>query len=363
MKPAIPEPLRSILMLARWAPTGDNVQPHQFEIVAPDHVVVHAHDTRDDTVYDLDGRPSQLAVGALLETMALAAAGFGLRADAVRRPMRSENDQYLEIDVRFVPDAAVSADPRLIQAIEERTVQRRRMQTRPLTAQEKAELAAAVGPGYQLTWHESLGQRWRMARLMYRNARLRLTMPEAYEVHRRIIVWNAHEAKRYVPDQALGVDAMTLKLMKWAMVSWKRLARMNALMGTSAPRLQMDLLPGLACAAHVAINAQRKPETVDDYIAAGRATQRFWLTLTRLGLFLQPEMTPLIFSRYVNDAALSETFTAVPALRDMARALERESAALLQTDRLHPVFLARVGAGERPSARSKRLDLEDLLRN
>jgi hypothetical protein len=29
--------------------------------------------------------------------------------------------------------------------------------------------------------------------------------------------------------------------------------------------------------------------------------QRFWLTATQLGLQLQPELTPLIFSRYVRE--------------------------------------------------------------
>jgi hypothetical protein len=54
---------------------------------------------------------------------------------------------------------------------------------------------------------------------MFNNARLRLTMPEAFEVHRRIIHWNATRSPDKVPDQALGVDKATLKLMKWAMVA------------------------------------------------------------------------------------------------------------------------------------------------
>ena len=65
--------LLHILDQARWAPSGDNTQPWRFELAAPDHVVVHASDTRADTVYDLDGHPSQISVGALLETIAIAA--------------------------------------------------------------------------------------------------------------------------------------------------------------------------------------------------------------------------------------------------------------------------------------------------
>lgn len=71
-------PLTEILDLARWAPSGDNTQPWRFEIASDDQVVVHGFDTRQHCVYDLDGHPSQISLGALLETIALAATRFSL---------------------------------------------------------------------------------------------------------------------------------------------------------------------------------------------------------------------------------------------------------------------------------------------
>ncbi|HWW68783.1 MAG TPA: nitroreductase family protein, partial [Duganella sp.] len=70
--------LEQILELARWAPSGDNTQPWRFEILDARRLIVHGHDTRDHCVYDLDGHPSQISLGALLETMAIAASTFGL---------------------------------------------------------------------------------------------------------------------------------------------------------------------------------------------------------------------------------------------------------------------------------------------
>jgi len=64
-----------ILDLARWAPSGDNTQPWRFEIKNELEVVIHGFDTRDHCVYDLDGHPSQMALGGLLETMRIAATG------------------------------------------------------------------------------------------------------------------------------------------------------------------------------------------------------------------------------------------------------------------------------------------------
>ena len=197
------------------------------------------------------------------------------------------------------------------------------------------------------------------ARLMYNNARLRLLMPEAYKVHKRVIKWGKVRSEWGVPDQALGVDNMTIHLMKWAMVSWDRLKRMNTLMGTWAPRLQMDLVPGLACAAHFVIRAKEQPASVAGFIAAGRAMQRFWLTLTRLGLVMQPEMTPLIFSSYVRNGRMD--FTAVPELKEMAVKLSGQLDSVLGKQPGFPVFMGRLGQGKTALARSTRPPLAQLM--
>jgi nitroreductase len=345
-----------ILDLARWAPSGDNTQVWRFEIAGPDHLVVHCFDTRDNCVYDLDGHPSQISYGALLETISIAASAHGLRAEIARRG--GSADVKPEFDVHFVADPSVVPSP-LLDAIKVRSVQRRPMRTRPLSEHEKRTLEAAAGGDYHVTWIEGFGPKLRTARLMFANAKLRLTMPEAYEVHRRIIEWDAERSPDKVPDKALGVDALTLRLMKWAMVSWRRLSTMNMLMGTWAPRLQMDLIPGLACGAHFVIKAKRQPRTLDDYVEAGRAVQRFWLSLTRLGLFMQPEMTPLIFSKYVREGTV---FARSLKLRERAARLQQQTAALVFTDANFPVYMGRIGAGPAPSARSERLEVSQLIK-
>ena len=349
--------IEQILDLARWAPSGDNMQTWRFEIAAPDHLVVHAYDTRDHCVYDLDGHPSQIAFGTLLETIAIAASGQGLRAEITRRPAGRET--HPEFDVRFHADPAVQPSP-LLNAIEERRVQRRPMKTTPLSAEHKRLLEATVAPDYTLSWLESREQKWQAARLMYNNAKLRLTMPEAFETHRSIIDWeNRVESPDKVPANALGVDAMTLHLMKWAMVSWRRMSTVNTLMGTWAPRLQMDLAPGMACAAHFVLKAKRPPESIDDYVAAGRSLQRFWLTMTTLGLYMQPEMTPLIFSKYARERT---RFTSNARLEQAARDLQRQTEALIFDGAGHPVYMGRMGYGPRPTSRSVRRPVAELMK-
>jgi hypothetical protein len=148
--------------------------------------------------------------------------------------------------------------------------------------------------------------------------------------------------------------------MSWAMQDWKRIVFLNRyLAGTLGPRIQLELLPAMGCAAHVVLLADRPPAGIDDYVAAGGAVQRFWLTATTLGLYHQPEMTPLIFARYARERRV---FSATPGMSEAAQRVRDSLEGLLGADALaRAVWLGRIGAGRAPSARSLRLPLEKLL--
>jgi hypothetical protein len=357
MVQSIPEHLHRMLDLARWAPSGDNTQPWRFEILGDEHILIHGFDTRDHVVYDLDGHSSQLAVGALLETLAIAATGESRKAHISRRP--DTPDDHLLIDVRFEPAARQLPDPR-IPFITKRVVQRRAMSTRSLTPAQKTALLGALPDGYHVLWFEGLAQRWRLARLMFDNAKVRLTIPEAYEVHRAVIEWGARFSEDRIPDGAGGVDPLTARFMRWAMADWGRVEFLNTwFRGDLPPRIQLDLLPGLACGAHFTLLASAAMTSVDDYLAAGRVMQRFWLAAASQGLFIQPEMTPVIFSRYHRHG---RQFTQTGRVHAMVQSLSRRLAGLVggaNADTLF--FMGRLGSGPPPTARSTRRPLDQLL--
>jgi hypothetical protein len=349
--------LLDVLSLARWAPSGDNTQPWRFVVESGDRVVVLGRDTRDHCVYDLDGHPSQISLGALLETIVLAATRFGLAASVARRV--DAPDAQPTFDITFTEDPAVREDP-LVASIETRRVQRRPMRTTALSTEQKDALEKAVAPNYRMCWFEGWRGRRDIAWLNFVSARLRLVLPEAYDVHRSVIEWNARHSVDRIPSEALGAGGMSLRLMRWAMGSWSRIETMNRFFaGTVLPRVELDLVPGLACAAHGALIAQQPPRTVDDYVAAGRAVQRLWLTAARLGLQFQPEYTPLIFARYARTGVrFSRASFASSAADDIAQRLDR----LLGADAAaRAVFMGRLGSGPPAEARSLRLPLDALL--
>ena len=349
--------VEQVLELARWAPSGDNTQPWRFEITGEHEFVIHGRDTRAHCVYDLHGHASQLALGGLLETVRLAASSHGMRAQARRRPDSPEDRPTF--DVELTPDAGQRPDPRA-PYIPVRAVQRRAMSMRALSGRQRAALEAAVGAGYGVVWFATVRERLAASALNFRNAGLRLTLPEAFAVHRDVIDWESTLSRDRMPAAAIGLDPLTLRLTRWAMARWERIAFLNRYLGgTLLPRLELELIPGIACAAHFALVAPQAPASVDDFVAAGGAMQRFWLEATRLGLHLQPQMTPVIFHGYVRDGVPftqdAEGAARAEAIAGRFRALVGEEAA----DRVF--FFGRIGAGPAPTARSVRLPLADLL--
>ena len=346
-----------ILDLARWAPSGDNTQPWRFEIVSDSHIAILGFDTREHVIYDFEGRPSQMAHGALLETLRIAASGFQISTEWQVRPNCPENAPVYDVLLTKTPDLTV--DP-LLPYIEQRVVQRRPMRITPLSELQRKNLANAVGPNYSVQFFERPRDRLRVAGLLWDNAYIRLTCPEAYQVHRDIIEWGVRFSEDRLPEEAVGVDPLTAKLMKWVMVSWKRVDFFNRyLMGTVAPRIQLDFIPAIACAAHLLIKPVKAPEGLKDYVEAGIAMQRLWLTVTANGLHLQPEMTPVIFRWYVNAGIdISDRPEINKSAEELVSRFE-----LIAKDSANSsfIFFCRIGNSLPPRSRSLRKRLEDLI--
>ena len=302
--------------------------------------------------------PSQISIGALLETIRIAASGHGLSVVIERRPSdetRPTFDVWLNSDPGIVPCP-------LIPHIMTRTVQRRALSTRALSSEQKCALEASVGSDYSIRWVEGWRGRLDSARVMFASAKIRLTTPEAYAVHKSVIEWNARFSTDKIPDQAVGLDPLTTRVTHWVMQDWHRVEFFNRYLGgTLIPRLQLDVLPALACAAHFLIVARSALTGIDDYVAAGRAVQRFWLTAAQLGLLLQPEMTPLIFSLYARD---NREFSVREGSLDRARQVRADLARLMDAASLETaVYMGRIGSGPTPTSRSTRIDLDTLLRH
>ncbi len=331
--------LEAIVERARWAPSGDNAQPWRFEILEPDRLRVRVTEARD--VYDYAGRPTRLTLGFLVESLRLAASERGRGCFWSWHP--SEGGGH-RLEVSLPAEGNREPDP-LARFLVSRSVDRRRYRARRLEAAHKGALEACLGKELDLHWLEGGRARWRAARLNAAATGIRLRIPEAFGVHRRILDWDRAFSPEGVPARAVGVDPVTRLLMRWAMADWKRLDRLNRwAAGTLLPRLELDLVPGLLCSAHFLVVWKHPPGSGEDetvqLIRAGAALQRLWLTAERMGLVMQPSLGPLCFAHYGRNGTV---FTESRRGLRKAKALAGRVQELGAGEGEDHLFLARIG--------------------
>lgn len=352
-------PIDKILDIARWAPSADNTQPWCFEHVSDRHFVVRSYPRGGhSSVYDLDGNGSHISLGVLLETIEIAAAEQGQGVRFQRRP--DVPDPRPAFDVFLEADESVRASP-LFPYIPDRCVQRRPMSPRPLTPAEKQQLEEAIEPlGLRIVWLGTLHDKIKVSRLLFKELSIRLKLPETYDLHNSMLEWNARYSDDKVPDKTLGLDPMMLKFMKWTMKSRRRMEFFNNLPGGQVvPGIEINWLPGLFCATHFVLLAKQPPRTSDDYIhQVGRGLQRLWLTATKLGLQMQPEMSAMSLARYVREG---RDFTSADNVQSDTEKLSEQLIRLIgEEDIQRAVGMGRLGKGKVAQARSLRLPLGEL---
>ena len=351
--------LETILNAARWAPSGDNAQPWSFEIVDEGNVRLAVH-VPPGNVYEYnDGEPSLLSAGGLLENVAIASPAVGKDASwhYLGRDARAH-----QVALRFTDRAATAPHP-LLSQIERRSVDRRPYRMKGLSAEDRRSLSDSAGPDVAIEWHSSASQRWRIASLAQMATDIRLRIPETFAIHNRIVDWERLESPDAIPSRALGLDAMTLTIMRWSLAKQSRTALVNRLGSPFFAGLQMDLLPGLFSAAYcgfrVPARAVDAGEAASQLLRVGQAVQRFWLTATSLGLSMQPCVAPLAFSHY---GSTQTPFTTSARERRTAAALARKTRSVF-ADPANLIFLARIGYPHgRPASRSTRIPLDRLIR-
>ena len=132
--------------------------------------------------------------------------------------------------------------------------------------------------------------------------------------------------------------------------------------GTVLPQIELELIPGYYSSAYFIItskNVNGSENKAPSLIKAGGALQRFWLTLTQLGLSMQPSYSSLIFSLFVKyDIPFSKN-------KVMQEQAKRLSGTLEQFAPVSDVaYIGRIGYPQTTymSSRSIRKPLSELLK-
>ncbi len=355
-EPQSMRPVESVLSYGRWTPSGDNAQPWRFYIIDALSADIDFKGGDHGDIYDFrDHEPTTLSAGMLLETLRIAARYLGWKLS-----WRLTASTIIRIELEAtVPDPG----NKLFPFIPIRSVDRRPYQWRRLRPHEIEQLTEALGPDLIIDWHQDWSSRRRIARLGAAATAIRLRASGAYDVHRRVIDWKERDSPTGIPAGAVGVDRLTLALMRWTMQSWRRVSWLNTVLGTGAISMQLDQWPGWRSAAFFTIKQtpdSSKRGTVSNILVAGHHIQRFWLTAARLGLAMQPAYATLIFAHYGEHPGL---FTDQPGLQARATRLAGRFRSVFHASADEFLFIGRIGEpiARRPRGRSVRRALDALM--
>jgi sulfur-carrier protein adenylyltransferase/sulfurtransferase len=325
--------LEKIIDVARWAPSPDNSQPWQFEILSSCRMKMMV-DLENENPYQFDqSRPNLFSVGMMLEALRLSALDLGQQLSWVKM------NQSFDIQIRPTTSPADG----LSAYIKMRSVDRSPYRRTPLTLSAKQKLSQACGPGYQLLWLETDNQRWRYAKISALSTVLRLRSKACHSVHQKVIDWQARFSMAGLPSSSLGVNYLSQILLRWGLTSWPKMQFLNrVLQADMLAGAEMDLLPGVMSAAYVVVAAQDdQPLSQDDVIIAGGRIYRLWLEATRQGLAFQPALGPFLALAAAQDTA--PMLDTAATLRPKIEAVPAELELLTGVPVNQLIFAARLG--------------------
>jgi nitroreductase len=340
--------LKEILQLAVHAPSGDNSQPWRFEVTGS-VVNIYNLPEKDNPVLNYRQRGSYIAHGALVENLVLAAGKLGYAAEVVPFPTPANEAHTARI---LLKPADVQCSP-LVDCILRRHTNRRPYRSFPLSTEQHNALMDCVRDlsstgelSFALT--QQADQKQTLAECASSIEEVILQSKLLHGLLFKDVVWSqAEESKR-----RSGMFIKTMELAPPQQLAF-RMARhwkvMQTLNGVGLSRLIAQQDAKLyATGAGMGVLLVRDSADSREFLLAGRAMQRIWLTATELGLYVQP-LAGLLFAAMTLEGGGSDHFSSKHA--DLIRANNRS---IRETLKLGPdrqvAMMFRLGQAAPPSA-------------
>jgi hypothetical protein len=348
--PLTPDIRRRLLEAGVLAPSGDNLQPW----IAQWHdgtLHLSVDPARDRSLYNFRFRASLIALGAMIENIAIEASEYGLAtivsySDKGQAQLTTATLEFAESDR--------PPDP-LRPFLARRCTNRKGYDVRPLPTAMLQGLRDAISgwPGAELRFVTDRRQMRIVARAASLNDRLLFELRPLHDIFFECLRWTAAEAERtrdglFIKTLELGPMAPGFKAMR----AW-RLVRVARLIGSS--RLA-PLHSYLTFLHSPAFGFLQMPSTSPGaFVEGGRALQRVWLAATSLGLSVQPMVGMLYLLCYLRpDAGVDLD----PSHRRLLERAARLFAPVLPLhDQNAAIMLFRLGFGPAPSATSLRREI------
>lgn len=339
------EQIKEIIEEAVHAPSGDNSQPWKFRVDG-NKIDILGIPGRDATLYNFEHRGDLIAHGAIIENICIIAKDRGYETIISLFPDEFDATHTAMIEITGEGAEKENGDP-LRKKIAERSTNRKPYQKEALTEQQKEiirNVAKEVGMG-EIHLADTRDAIDAIAKIASVNERLLLENKHIHDFLFSIIRWNDKEEQEHP-----GMHIKTLELAPPQQAVFRLLKSWNVVsvlsrLGIASFIAKENAKVYASSGAMVAIVMD--DERPESFVTAGRIFERTWLTITEMGLSLQPlAAVPYLAQRV--EAGATDELSADQI--EMVKKADKELRKNIGVTGQPIMMLARIGRGEAPSA-------------
>jgi hypothetical protein len=279
-----------IIEAALFAPSADNSLPWQFAWQKNGDLCIYSDPSLSGSATDKTYVLTDLAIGAVLESIKLQAASLQFETQIDYFP---HSDSILVATISFMPLTGLTTmahDKQLTTYIPDRHTNRHFPFKGPITTEISQKLADSVNHDqYQLTTYTDKKQIATFIPIIKQAEAVRF---KAESLHHEL--FKTVDFQHPAPEQGmtlnmLGIEPFARPVFRY-ISKWQNMHRLNKIgaskmIAIRSVTLPIKLSPAL-CLLTTAGNARL------DIVKAGQQMMRFWLTATQLGLSVHPYAAP-----------------------------------------------------------------------
>jgi hypothetical protein len=346
--------ITKILEAAILAPSGENSQPWKF-VVKGFLIQVFNLPERDTSLYNWEQRGSYIAIGAVIENINIAAKNFGYSTDIIIFPEASNLELVANVKLIF----GSSGKDRLYPFIFERSTNRKSYESTLLTQQEENDLILCVeNKNIKIRFIHDKNPKDILGKAGSANEVIMLSNKHLHNFFFNHINWTKEEDD----EKKIGFFIQTLELPPPGKVIFKLLRHWP--IAKIAHKIGIHKVVGKQNAKTNSSSAGFgtliiKNKSPENFVFAGRAMQRIWLTATDLKLSMQPLTGVLFFMYQVLDGNVDK-FTKMH-VEIIKRAYADIKKIFCVSDEETIAFMFRIGHGGEPTAKSSRFSLDKVV--
>ncbi len=352
--------VEQLVVAGGFAPSAGNMQPWKF-LWSQKRLLLFHDKSRSHSLLDPEDHIADISLGACIENIVLKAHELGFEVRSTLLP--DKRTPTLTAIFHFLNSPTKGTEPHVVDElapmISMRCSNRKFAMPQPLPQGAFGRMSEAVRtmPGCSADLLDSREAMSTLADLCGAAERIRAVNPTGHrEFFEHEVRWTEEEARR-TKD---GLDLATMELRPIDLAGMQVASDPRAIEltdrwrggkgfeGISAPAIRMS-----SAAALVSITDYNKLGRLN----GGRAMERLWMAANAEGLSVHPISAAIFLTQVLP--------LNIPAFRDHERAeleqIRDDFNSLWGLTGRHPLFLVRLTPGSEPSARSLRLDLQDLL--